>query len=134
MAATAVADSTNAVEVADFLKEAVAAGTASEAVRSVLSSNEGAEFAELLVQQLGERVPPKIDGAEEVEKLKREVVLLQKALAAKDATMEVARRDQEWLDEGREMAYGKLLAGLEGSSSMSGSGDSISPASSRPAS
>ena len=55
MAATTVADSTNAVEVADFLKEAVAAGTASEAVRSVLSSNEGAEFAELLVQQLGER-------------------------------------------------------------------------------
>ena len=86
MAATTVADSTNAVEVADLLKEAVAAGTASEAVRSVLSSDEGAEFAELLVQQLGERVPPKIDGAEEVEKLKREVVLLQKALAAKDAT------------------------------------------------
>ena len=70
MAATTMADSTNAVEVADLLKEApVAAGTASEAVRSVLSSDEGAEFAELLVQQLGERVPPKIDGAEEVEKL-----------------------------------------------------------------
>ena len=57
MAAATMADSTNAVEVADLLKEAVAAGTASEAVRSVLSSNEGAEFAELLVQQLGEREP-----------------------------------------------------------------------------
>ena len=52
MAVATVADSTNAVEVADLLKEAVAAGTASEAVRSVLSSDEGAEFAELLVQQL----------------------------------------------------------------------------------
>ena len=41
----------------------VLAGTAVEAVRSVFSSNEGAEFAELLVQQLGEREPSNIGRA-----------------------------------------------------------------------
>ena len=58
MADATTADPTNAVEVAALLTEAAEAGTAVEAMRIVFSTTVGAQFAELLVQQLGYREPP----------------------------------------------------------------------------
>ena len=52
MVATSIADPTNAVEVAALLKESAEAGTAVEAMRIVFSTTAGAEFVELLGQQL----------------------------------------------------------------------------------
>ena len=107
------------------MKEAVLAGTAVEAVRSVFSSNEGAEFAELLVQQLGVREPSIIDDAAEVARLQRKVKRLEQDLAAMDAAKERLERDAEWLGEGRSLAYEQLLSDLEVPSSVSGSGEVI---------
>ena len=100
MADATTADPTNAVEVAALLTEAAEAGTAVEAMRIVFSTTVGAQFAELLVQQLGYREPPTMSGADEVARLQSEVARLQEDTAAKDAAMEKVKRDQEWLEEG----------------------------------
>ena len=85
MADATTADPTNAVEVAALLTEAAEAGTAVEAMRIVFSTTVGAQFAELLVQQLGYREPTTMSGADEVARLQSEVARLQEDTAAKDA-------------------------------------------------
>ena len=59
-------------------------------MRIVFSTTVGAQFAELLVQQLGYREPPTMSGADEVARLQSEVARLQEDTAAKDAAMEKA--------------------------------------------
>ena len=125
MADATTADPTNAVEVAALLTEAAEAGTAVEAMRIVFSTTVGAQFAELLVQQLGYREPPTMSGADEVARLQGEVEKLQEEAAAKDAAMEKVKRDQEWLEEGRSLAYEQLLSEMGVPSPMSGSGEMI---------
>ena len=119
MADATTADPTNAVEVAALLTEAAEAGTAVEAMRIVFSTTVGAQFAELLVQQLGYREPPTMSGADEVARLQSEVARLQEDTAAKDAAMEKVKRDQEWLEEGRSLAYEQLLSEMGVPSPMS---------------
>ena len=124
MAEPTMADPANAVEAAALLVEAVDAGTAVEAMRIVFSATAGWRRKQL-AKQLQSRKPQRSSGAEELARLQSEVEKLQIEVAAKDAAMEKLLHDQEWLEEGRSLAYEQLLSDLEVPSSMSGSGGMI---------